>query len=159
MSKRKAATAPKPGLGVKITAKAQRAKSAIIRSPKTSRVRAAADQVKSSPKGHNDPKQDVATIESPTMALQDSLKQTMRAPESKNGLDFYYSATATARAYQAKLLEMAQANMQFALELTQRLATIRSPMELLRVIEEATNERIAMFRKYSNEMVELSLKR
>jgi hypothetical protein len=32
-------------------------------------------------------------------------------------------------------------------------------MELLRVIEEVTNERIAMFRKYSNEMVELSLKR
>jgi len=160
MSKRKAAPAPKPARSVKITAKAQRAKSAIIRSPKTSRVRSvAADQVKSSPKGHNDSKQDVVTIESPTMALQDSLRQTMRAPESKNGLDFYYSATATARAYQAKLLEMAQANMQFALALTQRLATIRSPTELLRVIEEVTNERIAMFRKYSNEMVELSLKR
>jgi hypothetical protein len=107
MSKRKAAPAPKPAHSVKITAKAQRAKSAIIRSPKTSRVRSvAADQVKSSPKGHM--KQDVATVESPTMASQDSLKQTMRAPESKNGLDFYYSATATAQPYQAKLLEMAQ---------------------------------------------------
>jgi hypothetical protein len=33
------------------------------------------------------------------------------------------------RAYQAKLLEMAQANMQFAFEFAQRLATIRSPVE------------------------------
>jgi hypothetical protein len=69
------------------------------------------------------------------------------------------SATATARAYQAKLLEMAQANMQFALEFGPRLASVRSPVELLRVIEELTKERIAMFRKYSNEMVQLSMQR
>jgi hypothetical protein len=30
-------------------------------------------------------------------------------------------------AYQAKLLEMTQANMQFAFDFSQRLATIRSP--------------------------------
>jgi hypothetical protein len=66
---------------------------------------------------------------------------------------------ATARAYQAKPLEMVQANMQFALEFAQKLAAIRSPVDLLRVLEETTNERIAMFRKYSNEMVELSMKR
>jgi hypothetical protein len=63
------------------------------------------------------------------------------------------------RAYQAKLLEMAQANMQFALEFAQRFTTVRSPVETLRVIEEFTSKRIAMFRNHSKEMVELSTKR
>ena len=63
------------------------------------------------------------------------------------------------RAYQAKLLEIAQANMQFAFEFAQRFATIRSPVEFLKVIEELTSKRIAMFRKYSKEMAELSTKR
>jgi hypothetical protein len=66
---------------------------------------------------------------------------------------------ATARAYQAKLLEMAQANLQFALESGPKLASVRSPVELLRVLEELTKERIAMFRKYSNEMVLPSMPR
>jgi len=49
--------------------------------------------------------------------------------------------------------------MQFALEFAQRLTAVRSPVELLRVIEELTTKRIAMFRKYSKELVELSTKR
>ena len=69
------------------------------------------------------------------------------------------SATANVRAYQAKLLEMAQANMTFAFEFSQRLATIRSPVEFLGAIAEFTSKRIAMFGKYSKEMVELSTKR
>ncbi|MBR1193857.1 hypothetical protein JQ634_34215 [Bradyrhizobium sp. AUGA SZCCT0240] len=92
------------------------------------------------------------------MALQDSVKHIMSETELKKGFDFS-SATVTVRAFQAKLLEMAQANMQFALEFGPRLASIRSPFQLLRVIEELTKERIAMFRKFSNEMVELSIKR
>ena len=156
MTKRKATTATKPARSPRIAAKAQRANAAIIRSPKTSRLRSvAADPIKSSPRGYNDPKQEAHIVESPATDLQDSLKQSI--PELKKGFDFS-SATATARAYQAKLLEMAQANMEFALEFTQRLAAIRSPVELLRVIEELTNKRIAMFRKYSNEMVELTMK-
>ena len=59
------------------------------------------------------------------------------------------------RAYQAKLLEMAQANMPFAFEFSQRLATIRSPLEFLNVIAEFTSKRIAMFGEYSKEMAEL----
>ena len=90
--------------------------------------------------------------------MQDAGKQMMRGNDSNKGFDFS-SATANVRAYQAKLLEMAQANMQFALEFAQRLATVRSPVEILRVIEEFTGKRIAMFRKYSKEMVELSTKR
>jgi hypothetical protein len=82
----------------------------------------------------------------------------MRNNDSNKGFDFS-SAAANVRAYQAKLLEMAQANMQFALEFAHRLATVRSPVEILRVIEESTSKQIAMFRKYSKEMVELSTKR
>jgi len=82
----------------------------------------------------------------------------MRDNDSKKGFDFSLT-TANVRAYQAKLLEMAQANMQFAFEFPHRLATIRSPVDLLRVIEEFTSKRTAMFRKYSKEMTELSTKR
>ena len=63
------------------------------------------------------------------------------------------------RAYQAKLLEVAQANMTFAFEFSQRLATIRSPVEFFTVIAEFTSKRIAMLGKYSKEMAELSTKR
>ena len=69
------------------------------------------------------------------------------------------SATANVRAYQAKLLEMAQANMTFALEFSRRLAAIRSPLEFLNVLAEFVSDRIAMFGKYSKEMAELSAKR
>jgi hypothetical protein len=71
----------------------------------------------------------------------------------------FSSATANVRAYQAKLVELTQVDMQFAFELAQRLATIRSPVEFISVIAEFTSKRIFMFRKYANEMVELSTKR
>jgi hypothetical protein len=135
MTKRKAKIAAKPAR--RVPAKAQRANQAVIRSPKASRLRSlAADPLHelSPPKGHIEPKQ-----ETPVVRFDLSL--------------------ATARAYQAKLLEMAQANLQFALESGPRLASVRSPVELLRVLEELTKERIAMFRKYSNEMVRLSMPR
>jgi len=137
MTKRKAKTAAKPAR--RVPAKAQRANQAVIRSPKASRLRSlAADPLHelSPPKGHIEPKQETPVVR----------------------FDFS-SATATARACQAKLLEMAQANLQFALEFGPRLASVRSPVELLRVLEELTKERIAMFRKYSNEMVRLSMPR
>jgi hypothetical protein len=63
------------------------------------------------------------------------------------------------RAYQAKLSEMAQANMKLAFEFSQRLATIRSPVEFLNVIAEFTTKRIALLGKYSIEMLELGTKR
>jgi hypothetical protein len=130
----------------------------IVRSPKDSRLRSvAAGSTESPPKRHNDSKQEAPLVDSPAAALQDDFKQTMRDNESNKGFDFS-SATASGRAYQAKLLEMAQANMQLSLEFAQRLASIRSPIELLRVIEELTSKRFAMFQKYSKEMVALSTK-
>ena len=159
MSKRKPATASKHARSPKIAAKAQRATQAIVRSPKDSRLRSvAAGSTESPPKRHNDSKQEAPLVENPATALQDDRKQTMTDNDSKKGFDFS-SATANVRAYQAKLLEIAQANMQFAFEFAQRLAAIRSPVEFLSVIAEFTSKRISMFRKYSKEMAELSTTR
>ena len=48
-------------------------------------------------------------------AFQGDSKQ-MTENDSKKGIDFLSSANANVRAYQAKLLEIAQTNMQFAFE-------------------------------------------
>ena len=61
-------------------------------------------------------------------------------------------ATVNIQAYQATLLEIVQANMEFAFEFGPRLATIRSPLEFFALISEFTSKRIGMFQKYSKEM-------
>jgi hypothetical protein len=80
------------------------------------------------------------------------------SPNLNKGFDFYL-ATANLRAYHGKILEMSQAHMQFAFEFTQRLATLRSPVDFAAVIAEFTSKRISMFQKYSKEMAELSTNR
>ena len=132
MNKRKPATASKHVRRPKIVTKAQRAKQAIVRSPKSSRLRSVtAGSTESLPERHNNSPQEAPLVENPATASQDDFKQTMRDNDSKNGFDFSF-ATANVRAYQAKLLEIAQANMQFAFEFAQRFATIRSPVEFLK---------------------------
>ena len=165
MSTRKPATASKHAHSPRIAAKAQRAAQAIVRSPKDSVPRSVgADSNELPPKRHEDSQQDVLLVENPLLienreaALQHVSKQ-MTENDSKKGIDFLSSANANVRAYQAKLLEMAQTNMQFALEFTQRLAAIRSPVEFPSVIAEFTSTGIGMFRKHSIEMAELSTKR
>jgi hypothetical protein len=165
MSTRKPATASKHAHSPRIAAKAQRAAQAIVRSPKDSVPRSVgADSNELPPKRHEDSQQDVLLVENPLLienreaALQHVSKQ-MTENDSKKGIDFLSAANANVRAYQAKLLEMAQTNMQFALEFTQRLAAIRSPVEFPSVIAEFTSKGIAMFRKHSIEMAELSTKR
>ena len=162
MRKRKPATASKHVRNPKIAAKAQRATQAIVRSPKVRLLRAATGSAHPSPKRPNDSKT-LATpgtslvIENAVPAPQDDVAQKMTEIPSK-GLDSS-SAVENVRAYQTKLLEMAQANMTFALEFSQRLATIRSPVEFFTVITEFTSSRIAMFGKYTEEMAELTFKR
>ena len=166
MSKRKPATASKHARSPKIAVKAQRTTQAIVRSPKVRLRSVAADSAESSPKLRNDSKPvaplaiPVAplVIENPVTALQEDFKKTMTVNSLSKGFDLS-SATANVRAYQAKLLEMAQANMTFAFEFSQRLATIRSPVEFLTVIAEFTSKRIAMFSQYTKEMAELSTRR
>src|SRR5207342_1499922 len=97
----------------------------IVRSPKVSRSIAASSA--ESPPHDSKPAASLA-IENPVTALQDDVSQTMTDSNLSKGFDLS-SATANVRAYQAKLLEMAQANMTFAFEFSQRLATIRSPVE------------------------------
>ena len=158
LNNRKPAKASKHARSPKIVAKAQRAAQTIIRSPKVRRS-VATRSAESPPKPHNDSKPAApVAIENRVTALQEDVSQTMTDNSLRKGFDLS-SATANVRAYQAKLLEMAQANMTFAFEFSQRLATIRSPVEFLSVIAEFTSKRIAMFGKHSKEMAEFSTKR
>ena len=151
MSKRKPATATKRANSPKRAA--QRANQAIVRSPKKNRLRSvAAGSTESPPERHDDAKQESPLVEHPAIALQE---QTMK--DSKHGFDFS-SSTENVRAYQAKLLELTQANMRFAFEFAAKLGTIRSPVEIFSVIVECTSKRIAMFQKFSIEMAELGTK-
>ena len=147
MSKRKPATA-KHAHRPKIAAKAQRAVQEIVRSPKDRHRRS--DEAGSTESSLH-PHEDIAPAENTAAPLQE-----MTQDDLKKGTDLLSSVTANVRAYQAKLLEIAQANMQFAFEYAQRLATMRSPVELPGIIAEFTGKRIAMFRKHSTELTELS---
>ena len=166
MSKRKPATASKHARSPKIAAKAQRAAQAVVRSPKVRLRSVTTGSAELSPKRHNDSKPMAPlvrpaaplAIENPVTAPQEDFTQTMTDNSLRIGFDLS-SATANVRAYQAKLLEMAQANMTFAFEFSQRLATIRSPVEFLTVIAEFTSKRIALFGKYTKEMADLGTKR
>lgn len=157
MSKRKPAKASKQARTPKIAAKAQRAAQAIVKSPKVHLRSVPAGSIESSPERSDLSKEEAPLVEIPAKSLQDDFKHTTIDNASKKGFDF--SLASPVQAYQAKLLEMAQANMQFTLEFAQRFAAIRSPGEFLRVIEALTSKRIEMFQKYSSEMVVLSIKR
>ena len=155
--------------GPKIAAKAQRAAQAIVRSPSNDRLRPRRAGSTDSPPRQHDPEQPALVVETPVTALPTELppkqpepqqeallvekpaadlpddgKQTMTGSQSKNAPDLSSAATSV-WAYQAKLLEMAQANMQFPFEFAQRLATMRSPNDFYSVIAEFTNKRMAMF--------------
>ena len=173
MSKRTPPTASKRSRRPKTAGKAQRAAQDIVRSPKNSRLRSVeAESTESVPEHDSDSKKqahlienpvtalqhEAPQVENPATALQDDHKKTLTDNDSKKGFDFP-SAPANVWAFQAKLLEMAQANMQFALEFVQRLATMRSPFEFLSVSAEFTSKRIDIFRKHSKEIAELSTKR
>jgi hypothetical protein len=162
MSKRSPAAASKRARTPKIPAKAQRPKRVVIRSPELSTRRVVeASPAESPSKAHKSSEQAApgveipaaafqaaALVETPAAALQDDRKPVMTYNASNMGFDFS-SATANLQVYQAKFLDMALANMQFAFELAQRLATIRSPLDILGVTAEFTGKRIALFQKYA----------
>ncbi|MFK4384612.1 hypothetical protein ABIA40_004020 [Bradyrhizobium sp. USDA 223] len=149
MSKRKAATAAKRARNPKMAARAQRNKQAIVRSPKDNSLHsAAADSVESPPELHDDPKHQVPIIE-PEDALVGDRSQRMTDSDPTKG---FALPTANMQAYQAKLLEIAGANAQFAFEFSLRLATIRSPTEFFGVITEFTSRRVDMFARHSKEL-------
>jgi len=152
MSKRKPATVTKRANSPKRAA--QRANQAIVRSPKDNRLPSvAAGSTESPPERHDDSIQEAPLVEHSAIALQEQMK----AVDSKHGFGFLPS-TANLVAYQGKLLELTQDNMQFAFEFAAKLAAIRSPVEIFTVIVEFTSKRIAMFQKFSIEMAELGTK-
>ena len=157
MSKRKPATASKHAHGRKIVTKAQQAAQAIVRSPRDSLRSAEAGPTESPPNSDNDLRQKALLVDN-TAILHDDRKQTMTGISSKEETNLS-SATANVRAYQANLLEMAQASMRLSFEFAQRLATIRSPLEFPSVIAEFTSKRVAMFLKHSIEMAKITTKR
>ncbi|MGY2904713.1 Phasin protein [Bradyrhizobium sp. URHC0002] len=167
MSKHKPA---KRARSPKIAARAQRNKQAIVRSAKDSLLRSvAASPIESPVELHDDSKQKapivteqkdlivenrVAALKAAALeaaALPDGGSQMTRDNNPKKVFDFSL-ATVSMQSYQATLLEVAQANMKFAFEFSQRLATIRSPFDFFALIAEFTSRRIDMFGKHAKEM-------
>ena len=163
MSRRKLATKSKHSRGPKIAAKAQRVAQAVVRSPKDNRrlPSVGAASTESHPERHNEEEARVgdpmtAFHEAPLEPATTAIKNGPNNDPTK-GSDFS-SVTANVRAFQAKLLEVAQANMQFGFEFAQRLATIKSPVEFISVTAEFTSKRSAMFLKHSKEIAESSIR-
>jgi hypothetical protein len=158
MSKRKPATS-KHIRGPKSVAKAQLAAQAVVRSPKASALPSIAADSNEPPAKRPQVSQEDTLVEHapPFVGNPETAVQAIEN-NSKREIDFLSSASANMRAYQAMLLEMAQANMQLAIDYAQRLATIRSPLGLPGLVVEFTSKRIAMFRKQSAEMVKLGTK-
>jgi hypothetical protein len=157
MSKRKPATA-KRARRPKVAARAQRKKQASVRSPKNSHLRVVRS-TESPTEVHGRSKQETPIPENRAFALgQDSraaLDAMLQAAAfqhgSKKGFDFS-QLIANVQAYQAKLLEVTQANMQFVFDFSQRLATTKSPFEFWAVIVEFAGKRFIMVLKYSKEL-------
>ena len=144
MSKRKLKTATKRAP----KRAAQRAKQTVVRSPKPrSLLSVAAERDEDvEPEAHIVADTAIALVAGPATALQHASKQTMINPKQEFA---FSSTTADVRAYQAKLLELTQANLQFAFEFAAKLAAVRSPIDLFNVMVEFTNKRIVMFQNFS----------
>ena len=156
MSRRKLATKSKHSRGPKIAAKAQRVAQAVVRSPKDNRLPAVgAASIESHPERHNE---EQALVGDPMTAFHEARLEPAIAiqDEPNNDPTKGCEATANVPAFQAKLLEVAQANMQFGFEFAERLATFKSPVEFLSVTAEFTSKRSAMFLKHSKEIAESS---
>lgn len=164
-SNRKPATAPKRAGRPKVAARAHRNKQAFVRSPRP--LRSVTSGLTEPPiEFHHEPKQETPSQQTPIVdnraraialeailqaALQDDLSRKMKENNPKLGFDFALIIS-NLQAYQSKLLEVTQANMQFVFDLTQRLAASKSPFEFLAVIAEFSGRRIIMIGKHSKEL-------
>jgi len=155
MSKRKMAS--KHARSPKIAAKAQRAAQAIVKSPKVAR-RSVSEAAELARKPHRDAKPETPlALGTSGAGMEENVTHTRTDKSMSKQFDLS-SATANVRAYQAKLIEMTQTDMAVSFEFSQRLASVRSPVELFTVIAEFTGKRIALIGKYSKEMIELGAK-
>jgi len=156
---RKQVTKTKRTGSPKVTARAERKKQVFVQSPKVVRPAAAAS-LEPPVESHAELKQTTSTIENRALA---PVSETIEQAPLPNGMSqklndndpkqvVFSSGMPRTVAYRAKLLEAAQADMQFAFELVQRLATIKSPLEYWAVVAEFTGRRIIMIGKHSKEL-------
>ena len=124
-SNTKRAAASKRGRRPKAAARAQRKKQAVVRSRKENHLRLVSGEATEAPiEVHNETKPDASEAENRTTraaeldaSLQPSLQKDSGAGENSRRETFDFTLPfATMLAYQAKLLEVAQENMQFGLE-------------------------------------------
>jgi hypothetical protein len=154
MSKRKPTKASKRARSPAIATRAHGKKQAVVRSAKDNLLRSvAAGPIEWPLERHDDPKQEAPNVEK--REAPSAANPVQDGPGQMRGFDFA-SATGNMVAYQAKLVEITQANMRFAFELSQKLATIRSPFQFVNVIVEFTRRRADMLGKQSKELAALT---
>jgi hypothetical protein len=161
MSKRKPVKASKRARSPAIATRAHGKKQAVVKSARDNLLRSVAAGPIESPLGrHDDPRQEAPNFEKQEAPIAEKQVAPVAANPVQNspsprGFDFA-SATGNMVAYQVKLLEMTQANMRFAFEFSQKLATIRSPFGFVDVVVEFTKRRADMLGKQSTEMAALT---
>jgi len=153
MSKRKPAKSskrPQPAIATRAHGKKQ----AVVKSARDNLLRSVATGPIESPlELHDDPKEQAPNVEKQEAPIAANPVQV--GPSQMRGFDFA-SATGNMVAYQAKLLEMTQANVRSALDCSQKLATIRSPFQFVDLIVEFTKRQADMLEKQSTEMAALT---
>ena len=135
----------------KPAAKAQRASQAVIKGPKPSRLRS----VGSAEFPSNSHRKPDAVSEKGESTL--SPQVTITSPDQRQaammGDDVTktfnaLSATANLAAYQIKLPEMGQAYLQLAFDLAQKLAQMKSPLEIPSVLSELMTKQFAIAQQF-----------
>jgi hypothetical protein len=153
MSKRKPARTSKRARSPKIAAQAQRNKQDIVRSAKDTPLRSVAKgPIEPPAELQYEPPQTVIAPKLPikdrtTLNLQDGINGPSEKPDYSIAAANMLAYQTNMLAYQMTLLEMTHANMRLAFEFSQRLATIRTPYELLDVIFEFTYKRFYLVSK------------
>jgi hypothetical protein len=66
------------------------------------------------------------------------------------------AAKSMTEAYQAKLLEITNENIEFAMELGEALAAVRSPSDFMNVTTEYAKKRMELFQRHTQELLALS---
>ena len=153
MSKRKPAKSSKRARSPAIATRAHGKKQTVVKSARDNLLCSVATGPIESLELHDDPKEEAPNVEKQEALIAGNPVQV--GPSEMRVFDFA-SATGNMVAYQAKLLEMTQANMRFAVDFTQKLATIRSPFQFVDVIVEYTKRRADMLVKQSTEVAALT---
>jgi hypothetical protein len=136
----------------KATAKAQRASQAVVRSPRPKHVRLVAAASNESPpkprhedSAPNESMTAAPAVERRTIATQDDGQRTISDDDFAKAFDVFPGAANLAAYRPTKLPDLAQANMQLAFEFAQRLAQMKSPLELPTMFSELMIKQFAMF--------------